>query len=274
MPVGRRGCYSNVAAMRRVVGIDLGGAASATTGIVVLEGDKRPALASARTVKPAKAEVAERSLREEIERLEPERIAIDAPFGLPPCLQCSKKCKGPGSDSCERPDARELWKEGFNGTARRPTEAHLIKTRGVRPMPTMQLGVLTARAIALVRSLRQRGFEHDPRRPASVLEVYPAGTLAALAENGQPQLVPRSKGEDAGARARRLVAGMAELVDGLDDSSAARAVKSGGHAFDALVAAYTAWLAPEGLEPPPAELDVSAGWIWLPRRQASAPTAV
>lgn len=37
------------------------------------------------------------------------------------------------------------------------------------------------------------------------------------------------------------------------------------HAFDALIAAYTGWLAPDGLEPPPADFNAAAGWIWLPK---------
>ncbi|MHB8660017.1 MAG: hypothetical protein ACYC91_19170, partial [Solirubrobacteraceae bacterium] len=31
-----------------------------------------------------------------------------------------------------------------------------------------------------------------------------------------------------------------------------------------LVAAYTGWLAPDGLEQPPTGFNVAAGWIWYP----------
>jgi hypothetical protein len=37
------------------------------------------------------------------------------------------------------------------------------------------------------------------------------------------------------------------------------------HVFDAVVAAYTGWLFPDGLEPPPDGFNVAAGWIWFPK---------
>jgi hypothetical protein len=62
---------------------------------------------------------------------------------------------------------------------------------------------------------------------------------------------------------RPLLGRLAERVDGLE---AAPLLWSNGHVFDALIAAYTAWLAPGGLEPPPAGFNVASGWIWFPKR--------
>ena len=41
--------------------------------------------------------------------------------------------------------------------------------------------------------------------------------------------------------------------------------RTDGHAFDALIAAYTGWLAPGGLDSPTASFNAASGWIWVPR---------
>jgi hypothetical protein len=41
-----------------------------------------------------------------------------------------------------------------------------------------------------------------------------------------------------------------------------------GHVLNALIAAYTAWLAPDELELPPTGFNVASGWIWFPRTGA------
>jgi hypothetical protein len=38
-----------------------------------------------------------------------------------------------------------------------------------------------------------------------------------------------------------------------------------GHVLDAVIAAYTGWLGSERLGGPPAGVNLSAGWIWVPR---------
>jgi hypothetical protein len=40
---------------------------------------------------------------------------------------------------------------------------------------------------------------------------------------------------------------------------------SKAHVFDALVAANTGWLAPDGLQLPPPDFNIASGWIWLPK---------
>jgi predicted nuclease with RNAse H fold len=247
---------------RRSLGLDLGGASSRTTGIVVLEGARRPVrvgldpepqvLPRART--PADAD--ERVL-ELVRDARPDVVAIDAPLTLPPCLRCSVACRGPGVDRCERADARGLWRAGWNPTSQRLCELLIYERVHERPMPTMQLGVLTARALVLARQLRRL-------RPAPrVLEVYPRATLAAL-RSVHPAIRPR---ERTGGRAEHRQGvvramrrkGLIEVPDRL------RNPVSEEHVFDALVAAYTGWLHPGGLHPPPPMMRESDGWIWIPR---------
>ena len=50
--------------------------------------------------------------------------------------------------------------------------------------------------------------------------------------------------------------GFANLIDGVDPDDERL---SSEHAFDALVSAYTGWLAPDGLEAPPPGPNTAAG---------------
>jgi predicted nuclease with RNAse H fold len=252
---------SAAVARRRSLGLDLGGAASRSTGAVLLEEARRPArvalepepqvLPRART--PAEAD--ERLLAL-VRDARPDVVAIDAPLTLPPCLRCSAGCRGPGVDRCERADARGLWRAGWNPTSQRLCELLIYERVRERPMPTMQLGALTARALVLARRFRRL------RPPPRVLEVYPRATLAAL-HTVDSALRPRERTEGRADHRRRVVramrgSGLIEVPDRL------RRRVTEEHVFDALVAAYTGWLYPSGLRPPPSMMRESDGWIWIP----------
>lgn len=66
--------------------------------------------------------------------------------------------------------------------AQRPCEVELEKRVNERPLPTMQLGVLTGRAVALTRRLRARGKPPCSIERQEILEVYPRATLRRLAQ--------------------------------------------------------------------------------------------
>jgi hypothetical protein len=82
----------------------------------------------------------------------------------------------PGSD-CELTAARAMWDHEHNPVTQRPCEIELESSVGERPMPTMQLGVLTARAVAFTRRLRVRGRPPCSIERGEVLKVYPRATL-------------------------------------------------------------------------------------------------
>lgn len=248
-------------ARRRSLGLDLGGAASRSTGAVLLEGARRPArvalepepqvLPRART--PAEAD---EHLLALVDDARPDVVAIDAPLTLPPCLRCSAACRGPGVDRCERADARGLWRAGWNPTSQRLCELLIYERVHERPMPTMQLGTLTARALVLARRLRRL------RPPPRVLEVYPRATLAALRPRDRG-MRPRGRGEKRTDHRQTVIramrgSGLIEVPDRL------RRRVSQEHVFDALIAAYTGWLYPSELRPPPPVMRESDGWIWIP----------
>jgi len=99
------------------------------------------------------------------------------------------------------------------------------------------------------------------RGGSRALEVYPRATLRRLADSDK-RFAGAAKGKlTAGERSTALLA-FAERIDGLDPAQP-RLISE--HAFDAPVAAYTGWLAPDGLEQPPEGFNVAAGWIWFPR---------
>ncbi len=125
----------------------------------------------------------------------------------------------------------------------------------------MQIGVIAARAIAFGRRLSNRGTAPSVMQRGEVLEVYPRATLRRLSDS-DGRLRLREKGESPEGFRGRVLEALGERVDGLANEPA---LLLDGHVFDALVAAYTAWLAPDGLEQPPEGFNVASGWIWFPR---------
>lgn len=249
-----------VTTKRRALGIDLGGASSNTTGYALLEGAPKPVIRAAGTVtRGSSPQDAEAHLLGLIDDSSPDVVAIDAPLTLPPCLTCPSYCRGPG-ELCELPAAREMWAAKLNPVSQRLCERVVREQVGERPLPTMQLGVITGRAVVLARCLSSRGTAPSVMERGEVLEVYPRATLRRLSAADQ-RLAPRIKSESPAGFRKRVLEGFAALVGGLDEHAVALAVT---HTLDALVAAYTGWLAPEGLEEPPEGFNIAAGWIWFP----------
>lgn len=248
----------------RSLGIDLGGASSDTTGYAVLEaGDRPKLLAAGRPSKGSNPREAEQRLVDLIDEWQPAVVAIDAPLTLPPCLTCPSYCRGPG-ELCELGAANRLWDRNWNAVSQRECELHISDHLHERPLPTMQLGVITARAVALANRLATRGTPPSVMERGEVLEVYPKATLRQLAVSN-PSLAPRQKGEEPDAYRKRVLSALAQRIDNL--GAHADALQS-GHVFDGLIAAYTGWLSPTGLQPPPDNFNVASGWIWYPHHSA------
>jgi predicted nuclease with RNAse H fold len=209
---------------------------------------------------------AEDALLALVDRLKPDLLAIDAPLTLPPCLSCPSSCRGPGVDLCELESAREMWACGSNPVSRRRCELEArVLISGLDPKPTMGLGAITARAVTLVRKLGNRGEPPASITRREVLEVYPRATLARLGTR-DPQLRPRGRGEDEAAYRCRIIDGLEGDVVGLCDVADHRSnMESNSDVLDAVLAAYTGWLSPDGLEEPPEGFNLATGWIWFPK---------
>ena len=224
------------------------------TGIAVLEGTDTPRLIYAgHTPKRPDPLTAEAALRERISEWDAEVVAIDAPLTLPPCLTCSPECPGPRV-RCELEAARLLWDAGWNPTTRRWCELGVYQQVGERPLSTMRLGEITARAVVLARELT--------RSPATVLEVYPRATLRRLAAADERFARPHP-GEQPEQHHARVLAGLSNLIGGVAEHPL---LTTNRHVLDALTAAYTGWLWPDKLEPPPALPLRRSGWIWFPSK--------
>jgi predicted nuclease with RNAse H fold len=246
-----------------VLGIDLGGARMATTGIALLVGDQRPRLSLAETLPRATtAERAERRLLEVIEDIRPDVVAIDAPLTLPPCLSCPSFCRGPAEDLCELQAARDVWNAGGHPVTERLCEVRLRGELQSGPLPTMRIAQIAARGVALARRILAGGTRLGAPGSVQVLEVYPYATLSRLG-GADPAFRPQTQGEDDQDFADRILNRLADELDGIEDH--ADALRD-GHARDALIAALTGWLGPDGLEQPPPAFNQASGWIWFPRR--------
>lgn len=180
----------------RSLGIDLGGYTKDTTGYALIDGDSVPRLGCFGVLgvgaRPIDGESALMGL---IDSMEADVVAVDAPLTLPPCLTCPSRCRGPDEELCELDVAREMWKDGANPVSQRPCE---IKAKhsipGLKPIHTMQMGIPTARAVALRRKLAHRGIATVTHR-RQLLEVYPDATLARL-DLRDKRLGPKKRGED------------------------------------------------------------------------------
>jgi predicted nuclease with RNAse H fold len=129
------------------------------------------------------------------------------------------------------------------------------------PLPTMRIGQIAARGVALARQLRGMAADITAPAPPTVIEVYPYATLSRLREV-DPELSPRRRDESMSEFAGRVIEGLAARIDGVGEK---RQQLEDEHVRDSAIAAYTGWLGPSRLEASPSGFNVAAGWIWLPK---------
>jgi hypothetical protein len=162
-------------------------------------------------------------------------------------------------------------REGDVGARVEPGQSATVRSRGedddLRPgsEADVGLGIITARAVALVRKLSNRGIAPAAIERGEILEVYPRATLVRLTGIDK-RLRPRSRGESQAKYRSRVLRGLEGDEVGLRVGERERSnVRASGHTLDAVIAAYTGWLHPDRLEAPPEDFNVAAGWIWFPK---------
>jgi len=250
------------------VGVDLGGARGKTTAVthLVAAGDRARVL-SVSTRHRGEPWI-DSTLLEFVASLGDDLVvAINAPLTAPACARCVVPAC-PGVEACvdpavvwQRTEGRALvegaavaavvgapqnralpepprgrWR--VQPYAHRATELVLCYERGLLPASQVghAVGLVAARAAHLRRRLMRAGFALHQ----NLLEVSPAATIAALFDRR------RARGYKRDADPWETRAALVEALGDLEFAPVSRLARedalSNDHCFDALIAAYTAYL--------------------------------
>jgi hypothetical protein len=270
----------------RFIGVDLGGGRGKTTALAEIRGTPEGAEV---------IEVATRSTRQPwtdetlVDRLAAARseataIAIDAPLTQAACSRCERPVC-PGMEACPEPAVVWLRTEGralvrtsasiaVGGGARpahtaqarlapyahRATDVVLTYGRGLLPVSSLGAvhGAISARAGQLRRRLRGAGY--DLHR--NLVEVSPAATIAALCGGRAARGYKRDA--DPWVTRASILERLRDLAFARQSRMAREDVLQNDHCFDAVIAAYTAYLwARDGWSTPDGCF-TDDGWIVAP----------
>lgn len=277
------------------VGIDLGGARGKTTAVTHLTAHQGRARVLAVSTRHGAGEPwIDSTLLEFVTGLGDDvAVAINAPLTSPACARCVVPAC-PGVEDCVDPAVVWLRTEGRSLTedasvsaavgardltpirrepprarerarlqpyAHRATEIVLCYERGLIPPSQLggAVGLVAARAEHLRRRLVRAGFALNQ----NLLEVSPAATIAALFDRR------RARGYKRDADPWETRAALVEHLGDLEFAPQSRMAREDAlrndHCFDALIAAYTAFLwAREGWTLPAESPFADDGWIWAP----------
>ncbi len=283
----------------RFIGVDLGGGRGKTTAVAeirsaVLEPGLEPGFEAAEVIevatRSAKQPWTDETLADRLiaARAEATVIAIDAPLTQAACARCERPVC-PGMEACPEPAVAWLRTEGralvrtasslaAGGGGSRPTPAapgaqarlapyahratDVLLTYGRGLLPVSALGVvhgaISARAGQLRRRLRGAGYAlHE-----NLVEVSPAATIAALC--GPRAARGYKRDADPWVTRASILERLRDLTFARQSRMAREDVLQNDHCFDAVIAAYTAylwardgWSAPDGCF-------VDDGWIVTP----------
>ena len=267
----------------RFVGVDLGGGRGKTTAVAELRSAPGGVEVIEVATRAGQLAWTDATLLERLAAHATDRvIAIDAPLTATACNRCERPVC-PGMEACEEPAVVWLRTTGralvqgvaaetVNGAPRtalpqarlapyahRATDVVMTYQRGLLPLSALGAanGAIAARAGHLRKRLRGAGYAlHD-----NLLEVSPAATIAALCGPRQARGYKR----DADPwRTRALILERLGDISFAPQSRMAREdVLRNDHCFDAVIAAYTAYLWARDGWTAPADL-ADDGWIYAP----------
>ncbi|MBL9100404.1 MAG: DUF429 domain-containing protein [Myxococcales bacterium] len=294
----------------RFIGISLGGGRGKTTAVARLEGEADTLRLVEARVRHGHRGSGEDSddggdplFRDEVLVAYLERhvddgtaVAINAPLTLPPCIRCELAC--PGVSACSVPvvawmrrhapaligrrGRTDPGKPAVTPYTQRAADL-LLAHAGLQPRESLGqgMGPLAARAAYLRRVLSPRLRLHE-----NLIEVHPPATLIRLAGESVVRRLGVGPADEAWALRRRV---LSELRPGLRfDYVWPDIVVRSPHVFEAVIAAYTAFLwALQGWQGPGdvrtagggavvvrdpldaalaelGELWLADGWIWVP----------
>ena len=260
----------------RFIGVDLGGGKGRNTAVALLQHEGagvRVVYLSTRS--PEQEPFYDSPLLRFVRRHQQGALlAMDAPLTPTVCVRC-RQATCPTLEACEEPVLRwfrekgdELVRASGGRSGRKPPttpytqracEVLLHRRHGIIPRETLGqgMGPLTARAHYLHRSMEDHFILNQ-----NLIEVYPKATVHMLF--GQEAASMYKRGADPWTV-------RAEMLEALGDQLRFEVWKQvcldNDHCFDAVIAAYTAYLwAVEGWELPEEDRAVfeQDGWIWFP----------
>ena len=281
----------------RFIGIDLGGGRGKTTAVAEIRSAALPdggfgAEVIEVATRAAKQPWADDTLAERLAgaRAEATVIAIDAPLTQAACGRCERPAC-PGTEACPEPAVVWLRTEGralvrasssvaVGGGARRQaaapaapsaqarlapyahraTDVVMTYGRGLLPISALGAvhGAISARAGQLRRRLRAAGFELH----ANLVEVSPAATIAALC--GPRAARGYKRDADPWVTRASILERLTDLTFARQSRMAREDTLQNDHCFDAVIAAYTAFLWARDGWPRPDGCFVDDGWIVAP----------
>jgi predicted nuclease with RNAse H fold len=285
----------------RFIGVDLGGGRGKTTAVAEIRSVPSAPGAPGREASAQVVEVATRSARSTrppwtdetlIERLlaaspEATAIAIDAPLTQAACGRCERPVC-PGMEACPEPAVVWLRTEGramvrqassvaVGAPARAARDAHAAQARlapyahratdvvltygrGLLPVSALGAvhGAIAARAGQLRRRLRGAGYELH----RNLVEVSPAATIAALC--GPRAARGYKRDADPWVTRASILERLRDLAFAPQSRMAREDVLQSDHCFDAVIAAYTAYLWARDGWPAPDGWFADDGWIAAP----------
>lgn len=280
----------------RFIGVDLGGGRGKTTAVAEIrsapDGAEVVEVAT-RSARSTRQPWTDETLVERLAAARPEAtvIAIDAPLTQAACGRCERPVC-PGMEACPEPAVVWLRTEGRalvrkassvavgagTGTARsartdahaaqarlapyahRATDVVLTYGRGLLPVSALGAvhGAISARAGQLRRRLRGAGYElHE-----NLVEVSPAATIAALCDVRAARGYKRDA--DPWVTRASILERLRDLAFAPQSRMAREDVLQNDHCFDAVIAAYTAYLWARDGWPTPDGCFAEDGWIAAP----------
>jgi predicted nuclease with RNAse H fold len=281
----------------RFIGVDLGGGRGKTTAVAELRSTALPGGGFGAEVievatRAAKQPWTDDTLVDRLAGARPEAtvIAIDAPLTQAACGRCERPVC-PGTEACPEPAVVWLRTEGralvrnassvaVMGSPRGPrvapaahgaqarlapyahraTDVILTYGRGLLPVSNLGAvhGAISARAGQLRRRLRGAGYELH----RNLVEVSPAATIAALCDTRAARGYKRDA--DPWVTRASILERLRDLVFAPQSRMAREDALQNDHCFDAVIAAYTAFLWARDGWSAPDDCFVEDGWIVAP----------
>ena len=272
-------------AFTRFVGVDLGGGRGKTTAVAEIRSAPSGAEVFEVATRAGRLPWTDDTLIGRLGVADPACvIAIDAPLTRTACARCELPVC-PGTEACSDPAVVWLRTTGRGLVhkvaaetvgagprtqhtaqarlvpyAHRATDVVMTYERGLLPLSSLGAtnGAIAARATQLARRLRGAGYELH----ANLLEVSPQATISALC--GARAARGYKRDADPWRTRAVILEGFTDLTFAPQSRMAREDVLRNDHCFDAVIAAYTAYLwAREGWPTPGGVFD-DDGWIVCP----------